>query len=110
MSDGTFASLREELAAERAALLQQLNELGAGDARLEYDSNFADTSQVTAERGETANLVQSLQKTLAEVHAALGRMDDGSFGRCENCGGDIASDRLAAQPTARRCFQCASNR
>jgi DnaK suppressor protein len=37
---------------------------------------------------------------------ALARLDDGSWGRCETCGGAIGRDRLRAMPEARQCLQC----
>jgi DnaK suppressor protein len=47
---------------------------------------------------------------LAEIDSALGRLDDGSYGRCEQCGAAIAPERLLARPAARQCFTCASRR
>jgi DnaK suppressor protein len=41
---------------------------------------------------------------LNDIDAALRRMDDGSYGTCEECGQDIGYPRLNAQPTARRCI------
>jgi len=43
----------------------------------------------------------------AEVTAALGRIDAGSFGQCEECGKRITKARLTAVPYARRCADCA---
>jgi RNA polymerase-binding transcription factor DksA len=43
---------------------------------------------------------------LAEVTAALGRIDAGTFGTCERCGRAIAKARLDALPYARMCFRC----
>ncbi|MET0659654.1 MAG: TraR/DksA C4-type zinc finger protein [Steroidobacteraceae bacterium] len=40
------------------------------------------------------------------VRAALERMNSGEYGRCENCGREIALKRLQAQPFATRCLQC----
>jgi len=42
-----------------------------------------------------------------EVHDALERIADGSFGLCEECGDWIARARLAVLPHARRCARCA---
>jgi RNA polymerase-binding protein DksA len=39
---------------------------------------------------------------LREVESALQRMEMGSYGLCEECGGDIPFERLRVQPTARR--------
>jgi DnaK suppressor protein len=41
---------------------------------------------------------------LNDIDAALRRMDDGTYGTCEECGQDIGYSRLNAQPTARRCI------
>lgn len=45
--------------------------------------------------------------TLAEVNAALGRLRDGTFGRCLRCGEPIAAGRLDALPYTRYCVECA---
>lgn len=98
----------QALEEEREALTRQLNELGFGDSSLEYDPNFADTSQVTAERGEVANLAASLQEALAEVDRALSKIEEGTYGVCEKCGKEIPTARLEAMPTSRLCMDCAS--
>jgi RNA polymerase-binding protein DksA len=41
---------------------------------------------------------------LNEIEAALRRMDDGSYGVCDECGQEIGYPRLDAQPTAMRCI------
>jgi DnaK suppressor protein len=102
-------SYRTSLEQERTRLKGELGELGVGpDGNLAYDSNFADTSQVTAERGEAEALAGELSETLSEVEAALVRLDEGSYGRCERCGNDISTERLEAMPMASTCIACAS--
>jgi RNA polymerase-binding transcription factor DksA len=94
------------LRTEQAGLRAELTELGyAGDGSgLNYDSNFADSSQVTAERGEAERLATELRESLDEVEAALKRLDDGTYGLCEVCGKPIGADRLEAMPAARLCI------
>jgi DnaK suppressor protein len=100
---------RQLLEAERADLRHQLAELGFGDAgSLKYDPNFADSSQVTAERGEAETLAGQLTDALGEVEAAIDRLAAGTYGLCERCGRPIAPARLEAMPAARRCIACAS--
>lgn len=111
MSDATTADLRALLEAEQASLRHQLEDLGFGDVGgPDYDPNFADSSQVTAERGEAEALAMKLRETLDEVDHALEKIDGGEFGRCERCGNPIAPARLEAMPTARFCMDCASKR
>lgn len=43
---------------------------------------------------------------LRQLEAAQGRMDDGSYGTCSNCGLDISVERLRANPAAERCIEC----
>ena len=102
-ADVDFAEL---LRNERAHLLAQLSELGFADqgSGLNYDSNFADSSQVTAERGEAERLATELRESLDEVEAALQRLADGTYGLCEVCGKPIGSARLEAMPAARLCI------
>jgi DnaK suppressor protein len=110
-NDAARTDLRASLEDEQAHLRQQLADLGFGPGgALAFDQNFADSSQVTAERGEVEALVKSLQETLVEVDDALGKFETGTFGQCENCGREIAPARLEAKPAARLCIDCAARR
>ena len=106
-TDATIQSLRTALEEERESLRSQLAELGYG-AQLDYDPNFADSSQVTAERGETEALVQNLVNGLHEVEHALEKFDSDRYGICEGCGKRIGEARLEARPEARLCIECAA--
>ena len=104
----SFRAQTEVLESERSRLLAQLDELGFGpNGSLTYDTNFADSSQVTAERGEAERLAADLHDSLADVDDALGRLASGTYGRCERCGNPISEARLEAMPTAKRCLDCA---
>jgi RNA polymerase-binding transcription factor DksA len=107
--DVVSTGARTVLEAERRELLSQLTGDGAlaGD---HYDANFADSSQVTAERGEAEALATQLRETLVDVELAIQKLDDGSYGTCEVCGKPIGEPRLEAMPAARRCIACASKR
>ncbi len=106
-ADATMQGLRATLEDERASLLAQLAELGYG-AKLDYDPNFADSSQVTAERGENEALVNKLVEGLREVEHALEKFGTDRYGVCESCGRPIAPARLEARPEARFCIDCAA--
>lgn len=109
--EATLADLRAQLEEERLKLRVQLTELGLGDdSTLAFDQNFADSSQVTAERGEVEALAGSLQETLEDVENALAKFDAGGYGACERCGQPIPAARLEAKPAARLCMDCASRR
>jgi DnaK suppressor protein len=109
--DQASVDSRALLAAEREQLVAQLAELGFGndgDTGLSLDANFADSSQVTAERGETDVLVSELRNALHDVEDAIGRIESGTYGICERCGKPIEEARLEAIPATRYCIADAS--
>jgi RNA polymerase-binding transcription factor DksA len=110
MTDTMHASLREALLTERQRVLEQLEGLGHDSSRDSFDENFADSGQVTAERGEVEALIGTLLETLTDVDHALEKLDAGTYGECESCGAAITEARLEAMPAARLCIGCASKR
>ena len=54
---------------------------------------------------EQADLSRELAE-LRGIEGARGRLDDGSYGLCTDCGGEIGYARLRASPAARRCIEC----
>jgi DnaK suppressor protein len=110
MSETRNSAQRDELIAERDHLTTQLQQLGRapGTTDLDFDEGFADSGQVTAERGEVDAIAGNLNENLAEIEAALVKIEDGTYGQCEDCGETIAPARLEAMPSARFCITCAS--
>jgi DnaK suppressor protein len=47
---------------------------------------------------------------LQSIDQALERIEEGTYGICENCEGEITSERLKAMPFTRLCVQCQSER
>ena len=104
---------RKSLTEEREKLVRQLGELGADDmgnltGDVDYGDGFADAAAATAERTEVLGLVETLKQTLGDVDAALGRIDEGSYGVCSACGKAISAARLEARPTSTMCVECKS--
>jgi DnaK suppressor protein len=111
MTETSQQLLRDQLQDERNRVREQLARLGSGDqADLDFDENFADSGQVTAERGEVEALSGQLTETLQEIEDALAKFADGTYGECESCGQPIQEARLEAMPAARLCMSCASQR
>ncbi len=110
MSTTDLSTQRDALLAERDHLLTQLAHMGRtpGTTELEFDGGFADSGQVTAERGEVDALAGSLTENLTDVDAALAKIEAGEYGTCEDCGTTIPPTRLEAVPAARYCITCAS--
>lgn len=108
---------RERLAAERREAEQRLAELtGSFDdfVAASRDSNADDEhdpegATIAYERAQVVALTHQVREHLAQIDAAFERLDAGTYGRCETCGGAIAEARLEARPTAVRCITCAQN-
>ena len=110
MADVTHATHRAQLEQEQARIRAQLEQMGHGGVGLAFDEGFADSGQVTAERGEVEALAGTLLDTLQEVEDALAKFDRGEYGTCESCHQPISEARLEAKPAARLCIACASAR
>lgn len=62
------------------------------------------------EREFTLRWMHSKDVTLSQIEKALQRINDGTFGMCEECGARIPETRLNPIPYATRCLKCASQR
>lgn len=71
------------------------------DSQLSSDAGEAITS---AERNKA--VLDSLADQRAQAAAALGRLDEGTYGTCASCGKQIPQARLTARPEAALCVSC----
>ena len=69
--------------------------------------HMADLGTDNFEQEFTLGLIQNEEQALDEITTALERMDQGLFGRCEDCHKDIPRTRLQALPYTRYCVDCA---
>lgn len=101
----TRPALRADQLAELRAMLQQQREF-----RLDQLAALRRPNSHSALRGQhreiTVALTVGAETALAEVLAALRRMDEGSYGTCAQCGGSIELERLEVLPQAARCLPC----
>ena len=70
------------------------------------DNHLADIATETVDREIDYTLEENSGQVLAEIDLALRRIDDGTYGTCSNCGGEIAPERLEAYPWASLCIEC----
>ena len=78
--------LRDQLQEERDRLVTSSSGWATARApQLDFDENFADSGQVTAERGEVEALAGQLDETLQDIEDALAKFDAGTYGDCESC-------------------------
>jgi RNA polymerase-binding protein DksA len=74
------------------------------------DEHDPEGATIAFERQHTAALLDQARDQISHIDAALRRVRDGSYGRCERCGQSIAAGRLAARPVTTTCITCASSR
>jgi RNA polymerase-binding transcription factor DksA len=121
MAETSEATVRALLTQEREHLMTQLRNIGRAPkdvasgqpadregGSLDFDEGFADSGQVTAERGEVDALATTLLENLKDVDDAMAKLEAGEYGRCEVCGEPIGAARLEAMPSARTCIEHAS--
>ena len=111
---------RESLAALRAQALARLSALERDFARIVEsaatgqagtdDEHDPEGATLAFERQHVAALADQAREQVAAIDAALRRLDDGRYGRCERCGGPVGEERLVARPAAARCVRCAMTR
>jgi len=99
-----FAAVRAQLEQERASLLSDIAALEADNRAPQDDAgignHIADDATEVFERERDLALQSNSQEILAQVEAAIGRIDEGRYGICARCGKKIAPDRLEALPYA----------
>jgi DnaK suppressor protein len=93
-------SRRDALVADYAGVVAASRDTNADD---EHDPEGA---TIAFERSQVGALVAQAREHLAEVDAALSRLDEGTYGVCDGCGEPIPAGRLEARPTARRYVRC----
>jgi DnaK suppressor protein len=96
---------RPALEAERDRLRAGLAEGIVAPGPMTYGSQAAAASQVFEQQRDLA-LRERNEQHLAQVDAALERIDAGTYGSCASCGRPIAPDRLEAIPWAALCIDC----
>jgi RNA polymerase-binding protein DksA len=75
-----------------------------------FDNHLADTATETYERELDYTLEENSEHVLADIDAALQRIEAGTYGVCTDCGGQIPEERLEARPWATLCIDCQRKR
>lgn len=107
---------RDKLVALRNRLESDVSQLSSEALRNtgEAAGNLSNTPLHLADLGSDASaedttlgMLETEQQTLLEVARAVERVNQGTFGRCERCGKDIARERLELLLYTRFCVGCA---
>lgn len=101
-------ALRKRLENQRDEILNMYKQdLRAGQESADDGTeDIVDRANNAYNRELMFSLSDTERNTLLQIENALRRMDEGSYGRCANCGQTIAILRLEALPWARFCVDC----
>ena len=100
------ARLRGDVTAMANAALRKTRSEANGDLS-SMPIHMADIGSDNYEQEFTLSLMQTDELTLDSIEAAIEKIEDGVFGECEDCGGQISKARLNAIPYAPMCIKCA---
>lgn len=66
----------------------------------------ADRATAESDRAFTLRLRDRERRLIGKIQGALQRIEDGTYGVCDECGEDISLERLKARPVTRLCINC----
>lgn len=109
MNTELLEQIKSKLVSEQQRLSGLLERTHAHTHRTEpLSADFAEQAIET----ENDQVVEALDREgkieLTQINTALKRIDDGSYGQCDKCGGEIQEARLIAIPETAFCIKCAA--
>lgn len=107
-------AVRATLEAEGSSLRSQLDELTAAPrdpiGSVSFGKRVGEGTTQAVERIAQVDAAKNLDAKLRDVERALTKLDEGSYGVCDGCGGPVPPERLEAIPWAALCVGCAAAR
>lgn len=112
----TLDELKQELLSEKKKIEEELGLIANKENGDEYETKFEDLGRDDGDNAEEVeeytnklDVTETLEKKLKEIKGALDRMENGTYGICENCPNEeIPLERLKAYPSASTCLKCQS--
>ena len=109
-------AIKKELIKERELLLEQITSIkGENLSKSQKDSSgdlsgytlhMADMATDLYNREFSLELAEGERERLLILEEALKRIEEGSYGRCDSCGGVIPRQRIKVLPQAKYCIRC----
>jgi DnaK suppressor protein len=120
MADGSEETEQLDLDEVRALLRSRLAEVSGEVGELTkppergssigFGKRVGDGTSEAISRFTEVGIANDLQVIRARLERALEKLDEGTYGVCDGCGGEIAAGRLRAAPESVFCISCASGR
>lgn len=103
-----YEEIKKDLEKQKEALLADAgvllgNGLNQGNETL---TDLGDQASAEADQNFILRLREREQKLLKKIDEAIDRINEGTFGVCESCGGEISVKRLKARPVTTLCIDC----
>ena len=108
--------LKEKLETSRKSIQEELESFASEDPNLKHNWDTKYPSREDTDKDEAADDLQeydnmlsvehSLELRLKDIKSALEKIENGTYGICENCGKKITEERLLVCPEAKTCLNC----
>ena len=116
MNNKKLQELKEKLDKEKSSLQKELETFATEDKNLKHNWDAKYPNREDGDKDDEADEVQeydnmlalehSLELKLKDVKSALEKIENGTYGVCENCGKEISEERLLVCPEAKTCLNC----
>jgi len=117
MDDKLFKELKKKLEDKKKRIEKELNEIAKKDPHMkgDYDTRFPDfgahqssdeNALEVAAYQNTLPIEYALELRLQKINKVLEKIEKGTYGICEKCGGSISDKRLKILPEAVSCMKC----
>ena len=100
----TLQERADELRAELAVLTKVTRD---PSATIGFGKRVGEGTSQAIDRFAEVGVAQELQPIKERIQRALQKLDDGTYGTCDECGKEIAAGRLNAAPESALCIDCA---
>ncbi len=97
-----LAERKRELSAE----LERLTEVPDETTAVAFGKRIGDGTTEAVERLSTTAAAMSISSSLRGIERVLAKLEDGTYGRCDDCGEAIPPERLEARPITAMCVRC----
>jgi DnaK suppressor protein len=112
MNKGRYSDLKLMLEDRRREILNEVQEKMRDQrddtiwGKVNEVLDAGESSEVDIQEDIEFALIQMKAETLTKINEALGRLEEGTYGYCSECGGEVSEQRLRALPFAVRCKEC----
>lgn len=96
--------------AELEEQMAQLTALPGDRGEISFGKRVGEGTSMAVDRLSQVAVHDKLQLTMADVERALAKLDEGTYGSCDVCGGPIGDERLEALPWATLCVKDSAKR